>query len=184
MLNIREYCYIENRKVADMVQDWLVREYYNINNTLSVETCEDTNTFSNIITYLNREVKKLEEYEEQGLTKSFLKSFFETVIKENITTSQYWVNCLDTHMEEKYIEDGEIMYGYESDYWAPLAIRGTKEEVIIFIKKLLDKIGFDFEELDLDLSELESEFEDGDYEEEGGSIDRPYYEQRSRNFTL
>ena len=54
----------------------------------------------------------------------------------------------------------------------------------MFIKKLLDEVEFKFEDLNLDLSELEEEFECDDYEEEGGSIDRAYYEQRSRNFTL
>ena len=186
MLNIREYCYIENRKVVEGVQDWLVREYHDISTSLDINNCENTSTFSNIVTYLNREVAKLKEFEEQGSVESYLKSFFETIIKEEITTFQYWVNYLDTHMEERCIEDGEILYTYESDYWAPLAVRGPKEEVVVFMKKLLDKIDlvFKFEDLDLDLSELKSEFEFDDYEEEGGSIDRPYYEQRSRNFSL
>jgi len=116
--------------------------------------------------------------------KSFLKSFFETIIKENITVRKYWVNYLDTLMDERYVEDGEILYEYESDYWAPVAIRGKKEDIVLFIKKLLDEVEFKFEDLNLDLSELEEEFECDDYEEEGGSIDRAYYEKRSRNFTL
>lgn len=173
-MEIRGYCYIENRKVVEEVQDWLVREYHDIKDV----------EFSDIEIYLKREIDKLSEFKEQGLVKSFLKSFFETVIKEEITVRRHWVNYLDTLMEERYVEDGETMYEYESDYWAPLAIRGTKDEVGIFIKKLLEKTEFKFEDLNLDLSELEEEFESDNYEEEGGSIDRAYYEQRSRNFTL
>lgn len=173
-MEIRGYCYIENRKAADEVQDWLVREYHDI---------EDVE-FSDIEIYLKREIDKLSEFKEQGLVKSFLKSFFETIIKENITVSKYWVEYLDIHMDERYVEDGELMYSYESDYWSPLAVRGTKDEVELFVKKLLEKTEFKFEDLNLDLSELEEKFESDDYEEEGGSIDRPYYEQRSRNFTL
>ena len=173
-MEIRGYCYIENRKVVEEVQDWLVREYHDIKDV----------EFSDIEIYLKREIDKLSEFKEQGLVKSFLKSFFETIIKENITVRKYWVNYLDTLMDERYVEDGEILYEYESDYWAPVAIRGKKEDIVLFIKKLLDEVGFGFEDLNLDLSELEEKFESDDYEEEGGSIDRPYYEQRSRNFTL
>lgn len=184
MLKIKEYCTIENQKASDMVQDWLVRRYHDIFSTLDVNNCESDNIFTNIILYLNREVKKLKEFKDQELVKTFLKNFFETIVKEDITTRQYWVNYLDTHMEERYVEDGEILYTYESDYWTPLAVRGPKNEVELFIKKISDKIEFCVESLKLDLSELEDEFEYDDYEEEGGSIDRPYYEQRSRNFTL
>lgn len=173
-MEIRGYCYIENRKVTENVQDWLVREYHNIKDV----------EFNDIEIYLKREIDKLSEFKEQGLVKSFLKSFFETIIKENITVSKYWVEYLDIHMDERYVEDGELMYSYESDYWSPLAVRGTKDEVELFVKKLLEKTEFKFEDLNLDLSELEEKFESDDYEEEGGSIDRPYYEQRSRNFTL
>lgn len=173
-MEIRGYCYIENRKVTENVQDWLVREYHDIKDV----------EFSDIEIYLKREIDKLSEFKEQGLVKSFLKSFFETIIKENITVRKYWVNYLDTLMDERYVEDGEILYEYESDYWAPVAIRGKKEDIVLFIKKLLDEVGFKFEDLNLDLSELEEGFESDDYEEEGGSIDRAYYEQRSRNFTL
>lgn len=173
-MEIRGYCYIENRKVIEEVQDWLVREYHDIKDV----------EFDDIEIYLKREIDKLNEFKEQGLVESFLKSFFETIIKEEITISKHWVNYLDIHMEERYVEDGELMYSYESDYWAPLAVRGTKDEVEIFIKKLLEKTEFKFEDLNLDLSELEEKFESDDYEEEGGSIDRAYYEQRSRNFTL
>lgn len=173
-MEIRGYCYIENRKVVEEVQDWLVREYHDIKDV----------EFSDIEIYLKREIDKLSEFKEQGLVKSFLKSFFETIIKENITVRKYWVNYLDTLMDERYVEDGEILYEYESDYWAPVAIRGKKEDIVLFIKKLLDEVGFKFEDLNLDLSELEEEFECDDYEEEGGSIDRAYYEQRSRNSAL
>ena len=173
-MEIRGYCYIENLKVVEEVQDWLVREYHDIKDV----------EFSDIEIYLKREIDKLSEFKEQGLVKSFLKSFFETIIKENITVRKYWVNYLDTLMDERYVEDGEILYEYESDYWAPVAIRGKKEDIVLFIKKLLDEAGFKFEDLNLDLSELEEEFECDDYEEEGGSIDRAYYEQRSRNSAL
>ena len=175
-MEIRGYCYIENRKVMEEVQDWLVREYHDIKDV----------EFDDIEIYLKREIDKLKEFEEQGLVETFLKNFFETIIKEEITVRRHWVEYLDTNMEYRCVEDGEIMYEYESDYWAPVAIRGQKEDVVLFIKKLLGAVGLGskFEDLKLDLSELEEEFESDDYEEEGGSIDRAYYEQRSRNFTL
>lgn len=174
MLKIREYCGIENHKVSEGVQDWLVREYY----------CIEDGSFDDIEIYLKREIDKLKEFKEEGLADVFLKNLFETVVKENITVTKYWVEYLDTNMDERYVEDGEIMYSYESDYWAPFAIRGTKEDAVLFIKNLLDAVGFKFEDLNLDLSELEEGFESDDYEEEGCSIDRAYYEQRSRNYSL
>lgn len=185
MLKVKEYCTIENQKVSENVQDWLVRKYHDIFSTLDVNNCEG-DVFTNIILYLNREVKKLKEFEDPELIKTFLKNFFEIIIREDITTRQYWVEYLDIHMEERYVEDGETLYEYESDYWAPLAVRGPKDEVECFIKKLLSAIDaeFKFEDLDLDLSELEDEFESDDYEEKGGSIDRAYYEQRSFNYSL
>lgn len=184
MLKIREYAYIENRKKEEGVQDWLVKEYHDIDTSLEIIDCEDTSTFNDIITYLKREINKLKEFEEKGLVETFLKSFFETIVKENITARRHWVNYLDTMEDERYVEDGEILYEYESDYWAPVAVRGPKEEVDLFIKKMLEVVGFKFEDLNLDLSELEEEFEGDEYEEEGSSIDRAYYEQRPRRYSI
>lgn len=64
--------------------------------------------------------------------------FFNNVLKNDIVKTKYWVSYLDTHMENRYVEDGEIMYSYSSKIEnCPLAIRGNEREVFKTIKTII-----------------------------------------------
>ena len=182
MLQVKEYCTVENKKVEQGVQDWLTRGYHDIFiESITPNEFVNKNAFTNICECIKRMLK------ETGYTKKeYIKWFFETSIQEDIVTTKHWVNYLDTHMEERYVEDGEILYSYDSDLWSPLAIRGSKEEVKRLFSLMLLAINVDFklEDLNLDMSSLKESFDSDNYEEEGGNIDRPYYEQRARSYTI
>lgn len=65
-------------------------------------------------------------------------SFFNNALKNDIIKTKHWVSYLDTHMEERYVEDGEIMYSYSSNIKnCPLAIRGNKKGVFKVIKTII-----------------------------------------------
>lgn len=65
-------------------------------------------------------------------------SFFNNVLKNDIIKTKYRVSYLDTHMENRYEEDGEIMYFYSTKIKnCPLAIRGSKREVYKVIKTII-----------------------------------------------
>lgn len=65
-------------------------------------------------------------------------SFFNNALKNDIVKTKYWVSYLDTHMENRYVEDGEIMYSYSSKIEnCPLAISGSKKEVCRVIKTII-----------------------------------------------
>ena len=182
MLQVKEYCTVENVKASQGVQDWLTRGYHDILTTSTdVNTFIDTDAFTNICECVKRMLK------ENGYTeKEYIKWLFETSIQEDIVTTQHWVNYLDSLMEERYVEDGEILYSYDSDLWSPLAIRGSKEDTKRLFSLILLGIGVDFklEDLNLDLSGLKESFDSEEYEEKGGTIDRSYYEQRARSYTI
>lgn len=64
--------------------------------------------------------------------------FFNNALKNDINKEKYYVSYLDTHMEGRYIEDGEIMYSYSSKIKnCPLAISGSKKEVHTAIKTII-----------------------------------------------
>lgn len=64
--------------------------------------------------------------------------FFNNALKNDIVKTKYWVSYLDTHMENRYVEDGEIMYSYSSKIEnCPLAIRGNEREVCKTIKTII-----------------------------------------------
>ena len=66
---------------------------------------------SEIINYLYRELENIEVYNKV----SYLISFFNKAIKNDIKTSKVWVSYLDTHMDdERYVEDNEMMIEYRS----------------------------------------------------------------------
>lgn len=65
-------------------------------------------------------------------------SFFNNTLKNDIVKTKYWVSYLDIHMENKYVEDGEIMYSYSSKIEnCPLAISGSKKEVCKVIRTII-----------------------------------------------
>lgn len=180
-LYFKEFSYIENRKYYEGVSDYLVREYHDILNIV-----EEVGEYapSEVTTYLYRELdsipvdKKVE----------FLSSFFNNTLVNDIQTIKVWVSYLDTHMEDRYIEDGEMMVEYRPTIEnTPLAIRGDKDSIMIFIDNILKTLHLEDNEIieilnniDYNNSSLpDEEFENYEPSQEGYE-DRPYYEQRRR----
>lgn len=188
MLLFKESAYIENRKYYEGIDDTLVREYHDILNSLEEE---DLGNFapSEVVSYLYRRLESIPSEERI----SFLSSFFNNSLKNDIRTVKVWVSYLDTHMEERYVEDGEMMIEYRSSIEdVPLAIRGDERyEVIVFIENILKNIGLESDEVikvlnNIDYNNLQlsdEEFEDYEPVEEE-SEDRAYYEQRPRRYTI
>jgi hypothetical protein len=188
MLLFKESAYIENRKYYEGVDDTLVREYHDILNSLEEE---DLGNFapSEVVSYLYRKMDSIPSSERIN----FLSSFFNNSLKNDIKTIKVWVSYLDTHMEERYVEDGETMIEYRSSIeGVPLAIRGEERyEVIVFIENILKGLELDSDEIirvlnDIDYNNLElpdEEFENYEPTEEEYE-DRAYYEQRPRKYTV
>lgn len=186
MLVFKESCYIENRKYYESVDDALVREYHDIYNEI-----EDVEKLlpSEIINYLYRELENIEVYNKAA----YLISFFNKAIKNDIKTIKVWVSYLDTHMDdERYVEDNEMMIEYRSSIEdIPLAIRGERYDVIVFIDDILKALKLEDSEVikilnNIDYNNLklpDEEFED--YEPINEECeDRAYYEQRPRRYTI
>lgn len=187
MLAFKESCYIENRKYYESVDDTLVREYHDIWNSLEEEDIEGFIP-SEITSYLYRRLESIVSDERI----KFLSSFFNNSLKNDIQTIKVWVSYLDTHMEERYVEDGEMMIEYRSSIEdVPLAIRGERYEAIVFIENILKGLELESDEIirvlnDIDYNNLklpDKEFEDYEPVEEELE-DRPYYEQRPRRYTI
>lgn len=184
-LYFKEFSYIENRKYYEGVSDYLVREYHDILNIV-----EEVGEYapSEVTTYLYRELdsipvdKKVE----------FLSSFFNNTLVNDIQTIKVWVSYLDTHMEDRYIEDGEMMVEYRPTIEnTPLAIRGDKDSIMIFIDNILKTLHLEDNEIveilnniDYNNSSLpDEEFENYEPSQEEYE-DRPYYEQRPRRYSI
>lgn len=184
-LYFKEFSYIENRKYYEGVSDYLIREYHDIINIV-----EEVGEYapSEVTTYLYRELdsipvdKKVE----------FLSSFFNNTLVNDIQTIKVWVSYLDTHMEDRYIEDGEMMVEYRPTIEnTPLAIRGDKDSIMIFIDNILKTLHLEDNEIveilnniDYNNSSLPNEeFENYEPSQEEYE-DRPYYEQRPRRYSI
>ena len=166
----------------------MVREYHDIYNTLEEE---DLGNFapSEVVSYLYRNMESVPSEERI----SFLSSFFNNSLKNNIKIVKVWVSYLDTHMEERYVEDGEMMIEYRPSIEdVPLAIRGEERyEVMIFIENILRNLELESDEIvrvlnDIDYNNLElpdEEFENYEPAEEERE-DRAYYEQRPRRYSI
>ena len=187
MLVFKESCYIENRKYYESVDDTLVREYHDIWNLLEEEDVVGF-TPSEVVSYLYRRLESIPS----GERINFLSSFFDNSLKNDIKTMKVWVSYLDTHMEERYVEDGEMMIEYRSSIEdVPLAIRGERYEAIIFIENILKGLELESDEIirvlnDIDYNNLQlpdKEFENYEPTEEEFE-DRAYYEQRPRRYTI
>ena len=180
-LYFKEFSYIENRKYYEGVSDYLVREYHDILNIV-----EEVGEYapSEVTTYLYRELdsipvdKKVE----------FLSSFFNNTLVNDIQTIKVWVSYLDTHMEDRYIEDGEMMVEYRPTIEnTPLAIRGDKDSVMAFIDNILKSLELKDSEVIEILNNInynntslpDEEFKNYEPTKEEYE-DRPYYEQRPR----
>ena len=122
----------------------------------------------------------------------FLSSFFNNSLVNDIKTIKIWVSYLDTHMEERYVEDNEMLIEYRPTIEnVPLAIRGDKNSVMIFIDNILKDLHLKDNEIvevlnniDYDNASLPDE-EFNDYEpSQEDNEDRPYYEQRPRRYNI
>lgn len=184
-LYFKEFSYIENRKYYEGVSDYLVREYHDILNIV-----EEVGEYapSEVTTYLYRELdsvpadKKVE----------FLSSFFNNTLVNDIKTIKVWVSYIDIHVEERYVEDNEMLIEYRPTIEnVPLAIRGDKDSVMIFIDNILKTLHLEDNEIievlnniNYDNTSLPDE-EFGNYEPtEEEYEDRAYYEQRPRRYSI
>lgn len=189
MLEFKEYTYIENRKYYEGIEDILVREYHDIYNTLDEEDIEGGFVPSEVVSYLYRKMEPIPSEERIG----FLSSFFNNSLKNDIKIVKIWVSYIDIHMEERYVEDGEMLVEYRSSIEdVPLAIRGEERyEVMVFIENILKNIELKSDEIvrvlnDIDYNNLElpdKEFKNYEPSEEE-FVDRAYYEQRPRRYNV
>ena len=187
MLVFKESTYIENRKYYEGVDDYLVREYHDIFN--KIDEVEKYPAPSEIVNYLYRELEGVEVYNKTA----YLISFFNKAIKNDIKTVKVWVSYLDTHMDdERYVEDNEMMIEYRSSIESiPLAIRGERYDVIVFIDDILKALKLEESEVveilnNINYNNLQLPDEEfGDYEPSQEKCeDRAYYEQRPRRYTI
>lgn len=186
-LSFKEFSYIENRKYYENVNDHLVREYHDILNVVNEEKIEGYAP-SEVSTYLHRELDSVPTNKKV----EFLSSFFNNALVNDIQTIKVWVSYLDTHMEDRYIEDGEMMVEYRPTIENnPLAIRGDKDSIMIFIDNILKTLHLEDNEIveilnniDYNNSSLpDEEFEDYEPSQEEFE-DRAYYEQRPRRYNI
>lgn len=126
MLQIKSICEVEVLKKECEINDNLVKLNGGyIINELSKYSYE----MDYISLYLNS-IENLDTYK--------VVEFFNNALKNDIIKKKFWVSYLDTHMENRYIEDGEIMYSYSSKIEnSPLAISGSKKEVCRVIKTII-----------------------------------------------
>lgn len=186
-LYFKEFAYIENRKFYEGVNDALVREYHDTLNMVDEEELEGYAP-GEVSTYLYRELDSVPANKKV----EFLSSFFNNSLVNDIKTIKVWVSYLDTHMEERYVEDGEMMIEYRPTIEnTPLSIRGDKDSVMIFIDNILKTLHLEDNEIvevlnniDYDNASLpDEEFENYEPTEEEFQ-DRAYYEQRPRRYNI
>ena len=126
MLEIKSICEVEVLKKEYGINDDLVKLNTGyIMNEISKYSYE----MDHISLYINSI---------ENLDTNKIISFFNNALKNDIVKTKYWVSYLDTHMENRYVEDGEIMYSYSSKIEnCPLAISGSKKEVCRVIKTII-----------------------------------------------
>ena len=123
-MEIKSICKIENAK-----------KEYNVKANLVKIGCVSVETDPSI---WNCEVRNIVKYLNDDMNLDSIVSLFNNAMKNDISKDNYMVSYLDTLMDERYVEDSGILYGYFSlEYGCPLAIRGTRKEVIKFIKMLI-----------------------------------------------
>ncbi len=154
-----------------------MREYHDIYN--STEEVENYPAPSEIVSYLYRELEGIEVYNK--------------AIKNDIKTIKVWTSYLDIHMDdERYVEDAEMLIEYRSSIeFIPLAIRGERYDVIVFIDNVLKALELKNDEAievlnNINYNNLElpdEEFEDYEPSQEE-FVDRAYYEQRPRRYSI
>ena len=186
-LYFKEFTYIENRKYYENVNDYLVREYHDILNMVDEEEIEGYAP-SEISTYLYRELDSVPNDKKV----EFLSVFFNNALVNDIKTIKVWVSYLDTHMEDRYVEDNEMLIEYRPTIEnTPLAIRGNRDSVMIFINNILKDLHLEdnkilevLNNIDYNNASLpDEEFENYEPAEEEYE-DRAYYEQRPRRYSI
>lgn len=94
--------------------------------------------------------------------------------------------------DERYVEDAEMLIEYRSSIESiPLAIRGERYDVIVFIDNVLKALELKNDEAievlnNINYNNLElpdEEFEDYEPSQEE-FVDRAYYEQRPRRYSI
>lgn len=184
-LSFKEFSYIENRKYYEGVSDYLVREYHDILNIV-----EEVGEYapSEVSTYLYRELDSVPANKKV----EFLSLFFNNTLVNDIKTIKVWVSYIDIHVEERYVEDNEMLIEYRPTIEnVPLAIRGDKDSVMVFIDNILKTLHLEDNEIikvlnniNYDNASLPDE-EFGNYEPtEEEYEDRAYYEQRPRRYSI
>ena len=126
MLQIKSICEVEVLKRKINIKDNLVK--LNCGHILN-----EISKYNYEMDYLSLYLNSIENLDAEKVI-----SFFNNALKNDIIKTKYWVSYLDTHMENRYVEDGEIMYSYSTKIKnCPLAIRGNKREVCKVVKTIL-----------------------------------------------
>lgn len=126
MLEIKSICEVEVLKKEYKINDNLVK----LN---SAYILTELSKFSYEMDFISIYLNSIDNLDTDKII-----SFFNNALKNDIIKTKHWVSYLDTHMEERYVEDGEIMYSYSSNIKnCPLAIRGDKKEVYKVVKTIL-----------------------------------------------
>lgn len=125
-MEIKSICKIENAK-----------KEYNVKANLVKIGCVSVETDPSI---WNCEVRNIVKYLNDDMNLDSIVSLFNNAMKNDISKDNYMVSYLDTLMDERYVEDSGVLYGYFSlEYKCPLAIRGTRKEVVKFVKMLISE---------------------------------------------
>lgn len=124
MLKFKSICEVELLKKEYDVVDDLIR----VNKSIEIfDGCMFDYELHLVANYLNK----------VATDKASVVKFFNDAIENDIIKEKYWVSYLDTHMEYRYVEDGETLYAYETENNSPLAIRGGRKEIEKFIKTVI-----------------------------------------------
>lgn len=126
MLQIKSICEVEVLKKEYEINDDLVK----LNGGYIIN---ELSKYSYEMDYISLYLNSIENLDTNKVVE-----FFNNALKNDIIKKKFWVSYLDTHMENRYIEDGEIMYSYSSKIEnSPLAISGSKKEVCRVIKTII-----------------------------------------------
>ena len=126
MLQIKSICEVEVLKRKINIKDNLVK--LNCGHILN-----EISKYNYEMDYVSIYLNSIENLDVEKVI-----SFFNNALKNDIIKTKYWVSYLDTHMENRYVEDGEIMYSYSTKIKnCPLAIIGDKKEVCKVIKTII-----------------------------------------------
>lgn len=116
MLEIKSICEVEVLKEQYGIKDNLVKLNSNIINELSKYSYE--------MDYISLYLNSIENLDAEKIV-----AFFNNTLKNDIIKRKYWVSYLDTHMENRCIEDGERL---EEDLEGIKESRDRKFDTYVF----------------------------------------------------